>query len=121
MTERYSGEQDEGRQHPAEYRADLNPDALNLERIAGSAADFKSIIRELNDVPESVLSRVPIVDAGSRLKQGATYFDMAAPQLGEFVATGDMEAGQGSRIVPKAQTDREAWDFLLERFGLSRQ
>lgn len=112
------GEEDEGRQHPPEYREDLNPAALELETIRGTAADLKPVNEQLSAVPDGVLERLPVVAEGSRLKQGSTYIDLRAPQLGEFVATGDMVAGEGSQIVPKARADYEAWSELLDRLGV---
>lgn len=112
------GEEDEGRQHPPEYRPDLNPAALELEQIKGSAADLKPVNQQLSDVPDEILERLLIVSEGARLKQGSTYLDLRAPQLGEFVATGDMVAGPGSQIVPKARSDYEAWNFLLQHLGI---
>jgi hypothetical protein len=120
-SEQYFGEDDEGTQHPPEYRADLNPESMDLEQIAGTAADLKPINQELSDVPDDVLERVLIVRRGSRLKQGSTYLDLHAPHLGEFVATGDMRAGDDSQIVPKARCDYEAWNYLMQRFGIKER
>ena len=117
MGNQHFGEEDQGRQHPPEYRGDLNPDALELEQIAGTAADLKPLNQRLNDIPDDVLERLLVVSQGSRLKQGSAYLDLNSPQVGEFVATGEMTASPPSQLVPKARTDYEAWNFLLEHFG----
>jgi hypothetical protein len=90
-----------GQQTPA-------PDA-----IQGSAFDLKALHRKLRDLPDDVLQRIRIVAEGEPLEQGATYTDLSAPELGEFTARGDVVAGPGSSLVPKAAVDYETWNLLL--------
>lgn len=90
----------------------------DVDVIEGTAAEIKSLTQGLRDAPSEILERIVVISPGSQLRQGATYLDLNAPQMGEFVATGDMTAGAESKIVPKAQTDYEAWNWLLQRFGL---
>jgi hypothetical protein len=60
-----------------------------------------------------------VVDAGSRLRQGATYVNLNRPGLGEFTAGGAMVAERTDYYIPKADVDYETWDLLLKR--LQRQ
>jgi len=48
---------------------------------------------------------IQILPEGTRLQQGATYYDLTSPDVGKFTARGDMVAGPGSRTVPKDRVD----------------
>lgn len=106
--------------HPPEYQRDLNPSHMagqNLgptsdrEVAMRSAYDMKPLSREL-DLPDDELKRLPVVQAGERLQQGATYLDLRDPSRGEFTATGDMAAGPGNAYVAKEQVAYDTWNRL---------
>ena len=115
-------------QHPEEYQKDLNPEFLAgqnygldgelYEEGAPTAYDYKDVRSLLPDWTSAELKELPIVPEGSRLQQGAAYFDLRHPERGEFKARGDMRAGQGSRLVPKDRVAYNLWNKLISsRFG----
>ena len=61
------------------------------------------------------LRQVPLVPEGTRLRQGATYLDLAEDRAAEFTATGDMAAESGQLLVAKQAVAYELWNRLLER------
>jgi hypothetical protein len=121
-----------GEQHPDEWRQDLNPDAnagqnygeagAHTQQTTRTAYDVKDIHRAFDDWADEELKRVPILPAGTRLRQGATYVDLQTPDRREFTATGDIEAGPHNWFVPKAEVDYQVWNRLIgvdnpERLG----
>jgi hypothetical protein len=110
-------------QHPDEYREDLNPefqagqnyglDGEQAEEGAATAFDYKDIQDLLPGWSGADLRQLVIVPEGSRLQQGATYFDLRDPSKGEFTARGDMVAGPDSRLVPKDRTSYDLWNRLM--------
>jgi hypothetical protein len=110
-------------QHPEEWRQDLNPHAMagqNLGAVdpqaapqAPTAYDLKAAHRQLSDFSADELKRIRILPAGTRLEQGATYFDMKDPARGEFTARGDMETGPTEWCVAKSDTDYQLWNRLI--------
>ncbi len=121
-----------GEQHPEEWRQDLNPDANAGQNYGGAGAQSDPNIGTAYDITEShnvlqefsddELKGIPVLPQGSRLRQGATYIDLQAPDRQEFTATGDMEAGPGNWFVPKSQVDYQLWNRLIgvtnpERLG----
>ncbi|MGE5620061.1 MAG: hypothetical protein ACM3US_12465 [Sphingomonadaceae bacterium] len=109
-------------QHPEEYRRDLNPEFLagqnygldgeQPEEGALSAYEYKDVGELLPDWSAAELRQLPIVPEGSRLQQGAVYFDLRHPERGEFKARGDMVAPPDSRLVPKDRADFTLWNKL---------
>ena len=59
------------------------------------------------------LKQIPVLWAGARLEQGATYIDLRDPRRREFTATGDMSAGDDNWYVPKDAVDYELWNRLI--------
>ncbi len=114
-------------QHPEEYQKDLNPEFLagqnygmDGEQYEGgvpAAYDFKDAEELLPDWTGAELRQLVIVPEGSRLQQGATYFDLRHPEQGEFKARGDMVAGPGSRLVPKDRVGYDLWNRLTSIGG----
>jgi hypothetical protein len=98
--------------------AEESRDAFDVDHVAGTAHDLKPIHARLSELPDAVLERIPVLEEGSPLRQGATYVDLNASRRGEFTATGDMVAIAGSALVPKAAVDYEAWNLLLERLEI---
>jgi len=109
--------------HPPEYQKDLNPNAaagINYGLVGPhpekgnprTAYDAKEAHRLLVDFTDDQLKQIPVLPAGSRLEQDATYIDLADPDRKEFKATSDMEAGPDSLLVPKSEVDYQLWNRL---------
>jgi len=111
-----------GEQHPEQWRRDLNPDAMaganhgrtgpHPEEDARTAYDQKDLHRALNRFRDDELKQIPVLPAGARLEQGATYIDLAGEKPREFTATGDMTAGPQHWLVPKTEVDYRLWNRL---------
>jgi len=94
--------------HPPEYQKDLNPEAAAGINYGGvgphpekdnprTAFDVKEAHRRLADFSDEQLKQMPILPAGSRLEQDATYINLAGP---------------GDLIVPKSEVDYQLWNLL---------
>jgi hypothetical protein len=109
--------------HPPEWRDDLNPDFMagrnvglqgpHPDKDARTAFDVKPAHRQLTGFTDDELKRVPIVPAGIRLEQGATYVDLRALDEGEFTATGQIVATDNHWFVPKSEVDYDLWNRLV--------
>lgn len=77
------------------------------------AIEIKSLHTQLADLTDDELSRLVIVPEGTRLEQGAVYFDLRHPDPGEFKALGDMSAGPDNYYVPKKETDYVLWNRIM--------
>jgi hypothetical protein len=106
-------------QHPDEYREDLNPhyaegqnDGPTWQRTR-TAYDIKEIHQRLSDLRNDELKQIPILDEGSRLEQGAVYFNLRYPERGEVRARGDMVAGPQDWYVAKSSVDYQTWNLLI--------
>src|SRR5687767_2067055 len=109
--------------HPVEYQRDLNPNAMagqNLgtagshpEQQARTMRDVKELHTRYRDWSDDDLQQVPVLPAGSRLEQGATYVDLNEPGPREFTATGDMQAAARQCIIAKSSVPYEMWNRLL--------
>ncbi|HEV2121888.1 MAG TPA: hypothetical protein VGW38_03815 [Chloroflexota bacterium] len=121
-----------GEQHPPEWRADLNPNALagqnfgpatdRDQKLARTAYDVKDVHNRLSGFRDDMLKQIPVLEPGTRLQQGATYIDLNDPAAREFTGMGDMEVRPGSYIVPKSEVDYQLWNMLIgvenpERIG----
>ena len=112
-----------GMQHPEEYRSDLNPNAnagqnigvagTHPEKEARTAYEIKELHRQLKEMSDADLKQIPVMPAGSRLEQGATYLDLNDPQRQEFTASGDMTAEADHYYVPKTEVPYQLWNRLL--------
>lgn len=111
--------------HPPEWQPDLNPDHLAGQNIGqASAARVESEwtafhLRkrglDMGAVNDEELKQVPIVAAGERLEQGATYVDLKHRPPAEFTARGDMRAGEEHAYAPKERVPYEIWNRLIGR------
>jgi hypothetical protein len=109
--------------HPDEWEADLNPDFLagqntgvgapQPEKTGVTAYDFKELHQQLASFSSDDLKQIPLMPAGSRLKQGATYIDLRDPQRREFTATNAMITGPNDLYVPKSEVDYQLWNRLI--------
>ena len=68
-----------------------------------TAYEIKTLHERLPVCSNEELKQIPIMPVGSRLEQGATYLDLAAPLCSAFTATADMEAGPANLYVPKSE------------------
>ena len=115
---------DPSEKHPPEAQRDLNPEGaagINYGRVGPhpeknnprTAFDVKEAHRWLDGFTDDLLKQIPILPAGSRLEQDASYLDLADPARREFKATGDMEAGPDHLYVPKSEVDYQLWNRLI--------
>jgi len=110
-----------GEQHPEEWRADLNPQAMAGQNTASgfvdpgvrTAYDVKEAHRMLEGITDDGLKQIPVLWPGTRLEQGGTYIDLRDPDRREFTATGDMTASSDNWYVPKDGVDYELWNRLI--------
>jgi hypothetical protein len=120
-------------QHPERWRRDLNPnlDAGQNDGQRGNvdhgdwqtANDVGDLNRRLRDhgFTDDELKQVPVIPAGERLEAGATYFDLARPERGEFTTRGDENVGRDQVIVPKSGTPYTIWNNLVEALATSER
>jgi hypothetical protein len=104
------------------FAEDLNPNFLAGDNAGvrdpepdfnGSTAyDVKGAHHALGDWRDEDLKQVPILPAGTRLQQGATYLDLRARDSHEFTARGDQEAGPDNWYVPKDLVPYPLWNRL---------
>lgn len=119
-----------GDQHPERYRRDLNPDPTagqnhgqnSAAERGPSAYDVKDAHRTWGGLSDADLKQIPILPAGTRLQQGAVYFDLNNPSRGEIKALGNMVAGSDNQYVAKDAVDYQLWNALIgvptpERLG----
>src|SRR5437763_15515271 len=98
-------------QHPEEYREDLNPNYEAGENTGPPtyrmrpASEITDLVQRFNDLRVDELKRIPVLEDGAQLRQGAAYFDLKHPERGEFKAMGGMKAGAENWCVPKHDTD----------------
>jgi hypothetical protein len=110
-----------GDQHPERYRRDLNPDPMagqhhgvhSSGEMGPSAYDVKDMHRLWSGLSDADLKQLPVVPEGTRLEQGAVYFDLNDPNRGEFKAMGYMEAGPQNRFVAKSAVPYPLWNALI--------
>jgi len=111
-----------GEQHPEEWRADLNPQAMAGQNVGSGGAvsadlrtayDIKDAHRMLEGITDIGLKQIPVLWPGTRLEQGGTYIDLHDPERREFRATGDMTASSENWYVPKDGVDYELWNRLI--------
>lgn len=78
-----------------------------------SAAEDKVLRTSLSELSADELGRLPIVAAGARLEQGATYLDLDNRGQGPFRVVGVREATTESHFVAKKDVDYELWNRLV--------
>ena len=122
-----SGKPQEQEKHPPEWRDDLNPARMEGQNIGASskrndsvartAADIDVLAGRLDGFTRDELSEIPIVPAGTKLKQGAVYLDMRIPSPVPFTATADITATEMNYYAPKAEIPYELWNRLVAALG----
>ncbi|MHB1557933.1 MAG: hypothetical protein ACYC61_10675 [Isosphaeraceae bacterium] len=125
MTDKLFDPKREGqRSHPEPYQHHLNPDAATGQDFAltgphlekdnsRTAYDEKEAHRQLVDWTDDDLKQIPLLPAGARLEQGATYVDLRDPARREFTATGEMQVPIDGLYVPRSEVDFRTWNRLL--------
>lgn len=109
------------KKHPDEWEKDLNPYRLAGQNIGAQeenarfqyAFEMKDLVRQLQDFTMDELREVPVLLAGRRLHQGATYIDLRDPDRTAFTATGGMTATADTWFVPKSETPYMYWNRLI--------
>ncbi len=101
------------------YQHDLTPDmraSVNDGALAPqpgqTAYDIKAVNQHLTDLEDHELKQIPILPAGTRLKQGATYIDLHADQPQEFTARSNMVAGPDNWYAAKTDVPYPLWNYL---------
>ena len=108
--------------HPDEWKDDLSPNHLAGQNIGsvsdeqttggGTAFHLRKQGQDLGALDDDELKQVPVLPAGTRLQQGATYIDLRDNQQREFTATAQMSAGGNNAYVPKDRVPYEIWNRL---------
>jgi hypothetical protein len=109
--------------HPDEWQRDLNPNHLAGQNIGTLSDDQTRGERTAfnlrkqgwdgGNLDDNELKQIPLVRAGARLQQGATYADLTATPPQEFTATGDMAVDGEHAYAPKDRVPYEIWNRLL--------
>jgi hypothetical protein len=91
-----------------------------------SAYDVKDVHQTWRDLSDADLKQLPVLPEGTRLEQGAVYFDLNDPNRGEIKALGNMEAGSQNRYVAKSAVPYPLWNALIgvdnpERLGVGSE
>jgi hypothetical protein len=108
--------------HPEPWADDLSPDRMAGQNIGGeaeaqevaarTAQDVKAVHRALTGFNDDELKEIPVLEPGTRLRQGATYLDLSrGPQ--PFTATGDMSVRSDQAVVPKDRVPYWLWNRLV--------
>ena len=79
------------------------------------AAADKDLHERLRELGADELTRLSVLEPGTRLEQGSTYVDLNDADRRPFTAGGGQEAGPGNRYVAKRDTDYELWNRLTGR------
>jgi hypothetical protein len=77
------------------------------------AVEDKDLHERLPELTSDELSRLQVLERGTRLEQGGTYVDLNRLNEGPFKALGGHEATQNDRYVAKRDTDYELWNRLV--------
>jgi hypothetical protein len=77
------------------------------------AVEDKDLHERLPELTSDELSRLQVLEPGTRLEQGGTYVDLNRLSEGPFKALGGHEAKQNDRYVAKRDTDYELWNRLV--------
>ena len=104
-----------------EFDKDLNPnpmagqntgvESIQPGRFERTAMDIDKL--QHLEFSDDELKQIPILKAGTRLQQGATYINLNDPEREEFTGVGDMTVDSNSLIVPKDQVGYLIWNRLI--------
>ena len=106
------------RQARDEFDQDLGPDDLGRqggshEDQSRSAADDKQAQARARDLDAAEMTRLSVLQEGTKLEQGSVYVDLNDPERRPFKALGGDVAGPENRYVAKRDTDYELWERLV--------
>ncbi len=101
-----------------DFEADLVNDPTSGQPGTGHADESHNAtadkeLHTLLGLDSDDLDRIPVLEAGAKLKQGGTYVDLNDPERQPFKAMGGHEAGPRDRFVSKKDTDFEMWNQLV--------
>jgi hypothetical protein len=111
-----------GKKHPDEWNRDLNPDRMAGQNIGQlpegretgrTAYDVKAIHRTFDGFNDAELKQIPVLEPGTRLRQGATYLEVQPEGGGQFTATGDMAVSSEQLVIPKERVPYDIWNKLI--------
>jgi hypothetical protein len=77
------------------------------------AVDDKVLHDRFPELSSDELSRLQVIEPGTRLEQGGTYVDLNRLRDGPFKALGGHEATERDRYIAKRDTDYELWNRLV--------
>lgn len=80
------------------------------ESVAGDTD--KALHDKLPELTNDELSRLSLLEPGTRLEQGGLYLDLNNRGDGLFKAIGGQEATSRTRLIAKRDTDYELWNRL---------
>ncbi len=110
-------------QEPDQWQKDLNPNPTagqnhgvetNQEDVYDlTVYDLEELHDRLSDFTKDELKKIPVLKAGTRLQQGATYINLNDPLREEFTGMGDMSAEDNNLIIPKNKVGYELWNRLI--------
>jgi hypothetical protein len=92
--------------------ADTRPGGGHMAESA-PAVDDKALHERLSELTGEELSRLQVLEPGTRLEQGGTYVDLNRLSEGPFKALGGHEATERDRYVSKRDADYELWNRLV--------
>ncbi|HHP7231393.1 MAG TPA: hypothetical protein ACFCUY_11120 [Xenococcaceae cyanobacterium] len=110
-------------QQSDQWQQDLNPNPMagqnvgitanQTDRSEQTASDFPELSDRLTAFTDEELQQIPILKAGTRLKQGAVYINLQDPLRQEFTAMGDMSVAADELIIPKSEVSYILWNRLI--------
>lgn len=92
-------------------------DTAQEEKSAPSAYGFKELHDKFPQLDNADLKNIPILPAGTRLDQGATYLDLNNLEKGEYSAVSNETVGEKDYIVPKTEVGYPLWNRLTGKEG----
>ena len=81
------------------------------------AVDDKVLHDRFPELTSDELSRLQVLEPGTRLEQGGSYIDLNRLSEGPFKALAGREATERDRYVAKRDTDYELWNRLVGEDG----
>ena len=103
---------------PNEFAGENNgADTAQNEKSAPSAYEHKELHDRFPQLSSADLKNIPVLPAGTRLDQGATYLDLNNPDKGEYSAVSNETVGEKDYIVPKKEVDYLLWNRLTGKEG----
>lgn len=85
-----------------------------IERTEPASAD-KTLVSRLTTLTDAELDRLPVIEPGTPLEQGAVYYDLNNPARGPFKAIGGETAHGHNRYIAKNDADYDLWNRIVGR------